>query len=330
VPADLNDTMVFVKVVEAGSFTAAAFAMGLPKTTVSRKIRELEQRLGAQLLHRTTRRLSLTEAGSAYFEHCEKIARTLIEAEAAVGQLQGEPRGTLRITASYSVIVSLIAPLLGEFRTHYPEVRVDLILSHQVLDLVEKEIDVALRMGPLCDSSMVARRLAVLPNHVYASENYLAQHGEPRHPKELRQHLALATRVAQRGRSHAWPMSDGGGLQDFEINPVVVADDPEVLKDALFSGAGLMMATDMIMGRHVAEGLVQPVLPNWVGRCPELSAVFPHGHVQPPKLRAFVNFLLRKLEFRSTVLTPNAFPAKAPARIPSSDAGRPIVLGDQP
>src|ERR1700749_2280405 len=155
--SDLNDTLTFVKVIEGGSFTAAPRELRLPKTTVSRKIRELEQRLGAQLLHRTTRRLGLTEAGTIYFQHCKHVAQALTDAEAAVSQLQGKPRGTLRVTSSYSLMVSLIAPLLGEFRELYPDVNVDLVLSHRTLDLVNEEIDLALRMGTLPDSSLVAR-----------------------------------------------------------------------------------------------------------------------------------------------------------------------------
>ena len=293
--ADLNDTIAFIKVIEGGSFTAAARELRLPKTTVSRRIRDLEQRLGAQLLHRTTRRLSLTEAGSVYFQQCRQVPQTLADAEASVGQLQGRPRGTLRVTSSYSLMLSLVGPLLAEFRLLYPEVQIDLALSHRTLDLIEDQIDVALRMGPLVDSAMVARRLAVLPNRIYASPAYLAKHGEPAHPFELQRHFALVTRVARRGGGYAWPMTRDGVTESYEITPVIEADDPEVLKAPLFAGAGLMMATDMIMARHAAEGLVRPILPDWLGRCPELHALFPRGHVQPPKLRAFVDFMAQRL-----------------------------------
>lgn len=292
---DLNDTLAFVKVIEAGSFTAAARDLNLPKTTLSRRIRELEERLGAQLLHRTTRRLSLTEAGSVYYEQCRHIAQTLADAEASVSQLQGRPRGTLRVTSSHSLMLSLIGPLLAGFREQFPEVTIDLVLSHRTIDLVEQHVDLALHMGPLVESGMVARRLAVLPNRVYASPAYLEKHGEPTHPFELQRHFALVTRVARRGGGYAWPMSKDGTTESYEVTPVIEADDPEVLKAPLFAGAGLMMATDMIMARHAAEGLVRPVLPGWLGRCPELHAVFPRGHVQPPKLRVFVDFLVRQL-----------------------------------
>src|SRR4029079_3485274 len=137
---DLNDTLVFVKVVEHGSFISAARALRLPKTTVSRKIQDLETRLGAQLLHRTTRKLGLTEAGNVYFEHSQRIARELEDAESAVGQLQGGPRGWRSITARYSLGITWIAPLLGEFHARYPEVRVEMLLNNESLDLISKEI----------------------------------------------------------------------------------------------------------------------------------------------------------------------------------------------
>jgi DNA-binding transcriptional LysR family regulator len=292
----LDDTLAFVKVVQAGSFTAAARSLGLPKATVSRKVQDLEQRLGAQLLHRTTRRVGLTEAGAIYFQYCESIAHILTEAEIAISQMQGEPRGWLRITSSHSLSVSLLSPLISDFRSAYPGVLIDLILTHETLDLIAKEIDVALRLGPLPDSSMTARKLAVLPNRIYASRDYLAQHGEPAHPDELRRHWALATRVAQRSRGFAWPMSDGGELQDYEINPVIVADDPDVLIQLLLAGQGLMMVTDLLVKPYLAKDLIQPVLAGWTGRRPELHAVFPQGRVQSPKLRVFVDFLLKRLK----------------------------------
>jgi DNA-binding transcriptional LysR family regulator len=292
---ELSDTLIFVKVVQTGSFTAAARALGLPKASVSRIVRDLEQRLGAQLLHRTTRRIGLTEAGSVYYQYCEPIAETLTEAELAVSQMQGKPRGWLRITCSYSLSISLISPLLSEFRSRYPEVSIDLVLSHEPLDLIARGIDVALRMGPLPDSSMSARRLAIFPNRIYASSTYLDRHGEPSHPRELQEHMALATRVARRHNGFAWPMTDGGDLKDYAITPVVVADDPDALISPLLAGQGLMIATDALVQPYVHAGQIQPVLSRWSGRNPELHAVFPRGRAQPPKLRAFLDFLLERL-----------------------------------
>src|SRR3546814_776003 len=206
---DLNDTLVFVKVVELGSFTAAARTLHLPKTTVSRKVHELEERLGAQLLHRTTRKLGLTEAGNIYFKHCQRIARDLDEAESAVGELQGGPRGWLRVTATHAVGNFWIAPLLGEFHARHPEVRVELLLSNDNLDIIAGEIDVAMRVGTLADSNLAARRLSVLHTAVYATPSYVERFGEPLHPDDLVHHRALAQTNHRSASTFAWTLGDG-------------------------------------------------------------------------------------------------------------------------
>ena len=295
---DLNDTLIFVKVVEHGSFISAARSLRLPKTTVSRKVQELETRLGAQLLHRTTRKLGLTEAGNIYFEHCQRIARELDEAESAVGQLQSGPRGWLRFTAPYSLGIDKIAPLLGEFRTRHPEVRVELLLSNEPLDLIDKEIDVALRVGHLPDSNLVARRLAVFRTQVFASAEYIARHGEPLHPDDLQHHATLAMQKSRRnGNGFAWPLSDGERTIDYRIDPVMVANDYGALKGALLCGEGLMLAADVMMKPLAEHGYVQRVLAGWTGPEYEFNAVFPRGMVQSPKVRAFVDFLVERLNF---------------------------------
>ncbi|MBB1089645.1 LysR family transcriptional regulator [Lysobacter sp. SG-8] len=293
---DLNDTLIFVKVVEAGSFIGAARALRLPKTSVSRKVQELEERLGAQLLHRTTRKLGLTEAGNVYYEHCQRIARELDEAESAVGQLQAGPRGWLRVTAPYSMGIDRIAPLLGEFHARHPEVRVEMVLSNDTVDLVGKEIDVALRVGSLPDSNLVARRLAVLGTQVYASPHYIERHGEPLHPDELRHHRTLAMPKNRRNaHRYVWTLGDGDGLSEFEIDPIMVANDPAALRGALLCGEAMMMAADVMVRPHVEQGYLKRVLAGWSGPDYEFNAVFPRGHVQSPKVRAFVDFLVDRV-----------------------------------
>lgn len=296
---DLNDTLVFVKVVEHGSFISAARALRLPKTTVSRKVQDLETRLGAQLLHRTTRKLGLTEAGNIYFEHCQRIARELDEAESAVGQLQGGPRGWLRFTAPYSIGIDKIAPLLGEFHARHPEVRVEMVLSNESLDLIDKEIDVALRIGSLPDSNLVARRLAVFRTQVYASTHYLERHGEPQHPDDLLHHRALAMQKARRNGGYVWTLNDGSRDVDYAVSPILVANDPGALKGALLCGEGLMLAADVMVKPYAEQGYVQRVLAGWTGPQHEFNAVFPRGQVQSPKIRAFVDFLVERINFEA-------------------------------
>lgn len=294
---DLNDTLIFVKVVEHGSFTAAARALALPKTTVSRKVQELEERLGAQLLNRTTRRLGLTEAGTVYYEHGERITRELEEAESAVGQLQAGPRGWLRVTATYSVGVPWIAPLLGEFHARHPEIRVDMHLTSEQVDLISTETDVALRVGALPDSSLSARRLATLRTQLYASPHYVKRHGELLHPDDLQHHRMLAMSKHRRGNRYVLPLSDGSGLVEYPIHPIMVANDPAALTGAMICGEGLMLTMDVGVKPLIEKGVVQRVLAGWVGPELELNAVFNRGLVMSPKVRAFVDFLVERLDF---------------------------------
>lgn len=311
---DLNDTLIFVKVIEHGSFISAARALRLPKTTVSRKVQDLETRLGAQLLHRTTRKLGLTEAGTIYFEHCQRIARELDEAESAVGQLQGGPRGWLRFTAPYSVGITWIAPLLGQFHALHPEVRLEMLLSNDSLDLIDKEIDVGLRVGNLPDSNLVARRLAVFRTQVYASPIYIARHGEPRHPDDLQHHRTLAMQKSRRNGDYVWTLGDGERSNDYRIDPVLVANDPGALTGALLCGEALMLASDVTVKAYAEQGYVQRVLAGWTGPELDFNAVFPRGRVQSPKVRAFVDFLVERLNFDADymhVLCPNRHPGKS-------------------
>jgi DNA-binding transcriptional LysR family regulator len=295
---DLNDTLIFAKVVEHGSFISAARALRLPKTTVSRKVQELESRLGAQLLHRTTRKLGLTEAGNIYFEHSQRIARELDDAESAIGQLQGGPRGWLRVTAPYSFAISRITPLFGEFQARYPEVRVEMVLTNDTLDLIDKEIDVALRVGPLQDNNLVARRLAVIRSQVYASPRYLERHGEPVHPDDVQHHRTLGmNKYGSNNNGYWWPLNDGSQTTDFRINPVLVANDPAALHPALISGEGLMLTSDVMVKAYAEQGYIRRVLAGWTGPSVELNAVFPRGHGKSPKVRAFVDFLIERVKF---------------------------------
>lgn len=306
---DLNDTLVFVKVVELGSFTAAAKALRLPNTTVSRKVQDLEVRLGAQLLHRTTRKLGLTEAGSVYFEHCQRIARDLDQAESAVGELQSGPRGWLRITTTYALGTTWLAPLLGEFHARHPQVRVELLLSNEHLDIIAGEIDVALRVGTLADSNLVARRLNVLRTAVYTTPSYIERFGEPLHPDDLIQHRALTVHKSR----NAWTLSDSSGKpREFPIDPIVIANDPSALRAAMLAGAGIMLTTDAWVRAYVEQGQVQRVLTSWRGLDVDLHALFPHGQVQSPKVRAFINFLVERLNIEEDYTQVNSIPAIAP------------------
>jgi len=293
---DFNDTFVFVKVVEHGSFTAASKNLGLPKTTVSRRVQQLEQRLGAPLLKRTTRRIGLTEAGTLYFDHSRRMVQEIEAAEAAVNQLHGAPRGWLRVTLPYSLAINGVAPMLPEFFARYPEVRVELVMSNEHLDLVASEIDLALRVGPLVDSSLVARKLCGYSSHVYASTTYLERYGAPLVPEDLRHHRALAMPVHRQGGRFSWHLRNAATERDFAIDPVLVGNDPASLLAPLLAGSGLALMPDGYSDDSVDDaGALVPLMPDWHGPGAELFAVYPAGRAPAPKLRAFVDFVVERL-----------------------------------
>lgn len=289
---DLNDTLVFDCVVRLGSFTAAAHALQIPKTTVSRRVRELEQAIGVQLLRRTTRQLSLTEAGAVYYEQCKTIADTLEHAERAVHQLRDGPRGWLRVAVPFSFGVSWFAPLLADFRQAYPEIRLEILASHVPMDLVSEEIDVALRLGTLPDSSLIARRLASFPTSIYAAPEYLARHGTPPTPEELVHHQTLTLYQARRDVGYVWPLRrEGARLRDYRVEPSILANDPALLHDALLAGEGLSLAMDQSMKADVQAGRLIRVLPEWIGPPQDLNAVTAREHLPSPKVTALVSYL---------------------------------------
>ncbi|WP_095920392.1 LysR family transcriptional regulator [Pseudomonas sp. QTF5] len=289
---DLNDTMVFVHVVRLGSFTAAAHALQTPKTTVSRRVRELEQAIGVQLLRRTTRQLSLTEAGAVYFDQCKEIAATLEHAERAVHQLRDGPRGWLRVTVPYSFGISWFSPLISGFRQAYPEIQLEILASHVPLDLVGEEIDVALRLGVLPDSSLVARRLASYATGIYAAPQYIEHHGQPATPDALIEHRTLVLHQARRDAGYVWPLRQAGAkLRNYLVEPSIIANDPALLRDALCAGEGLSLGMDHSMQADVEAGRLYRVLPEWIGPPQDLNAVTAREHLPSPKVTAFIGFL---------------------------------------
>lgn len=291
---DLNDALIFARVVEQGSFTAASRLLSIPKTTVSRKVQALELRLGARLLNRTTRKLSLTEAGSVYYDYCSRIVQDMDEAESAVQQLEGNPRGWLRVTAPFTMCTEFTSALVRDFRELYPAVKIELVLSNDRLDLVAHQIDVALRVGELPDSSLVARRLASYRSFVYASDSYIARHGEPQTPAELARHPALAKSKDQRGQRYIWELHNGEHREEIEIDPVAIANDPFVLRGLLVEGHGVMLTSEIVACLGPEERQLRRILPEWEGPEVEFNAVFPGGRLISPKVRTFVDFVVER------------------------------------
>jgi DNA-binding transcriptional LysR family regulator len=282
---DLNDVVVFAKVVQTGSFTRAARELKLPKSTVSRKVSELEARLGARLLQRTTRSLSVTDAGRAFHEHASRIVGELEAGAAAVQELEEAPRGHLRVTAPINF--GVFASVLSSFVKRYPGVDVELVCSDRMVDLVEEQFDVAIRASRLKDSALVARPLGVLRSVVVASPAYVAKNGEPRKPKDLVEHACLMFGGGP-DRGH-FRLNRKGKEEVVTIDGTIVTNDFEILHEAARDGLGVAMLPFPRIAGDLEAGLLLRLLPEWSTAAYPIHAVYPSTRHLSPKVRAFVD-----------------------------------------
>ncbi|MCE3263994.1 MAG: LysR family transcriptional regulator [Pseudoduganella sp.] len=278
------------RVVELGSFTAAADALGISHTVVSRQVRQLEEHLGAQLLNRTTRRFALTDAGRDYYDAARQVLDTLDQAERNVGRHQAEPTGTLRINAPMAFGTLEVAQWLPGFMARYPGVQVDLVCNDRMVDLIEEGFDVALRLARgLPDSTLVARRLAASQVVLAASPAYLRQHGAPATPAELAQHNCLVYTAA--ARAHEWTLlGPDGSEHTVAVRGTLQANTNIALRAAAVAGAGIANAAAFILRDELASGALVEVLPGYTPKPRELYALYPQNRHLSPKVRAFVDY----------------------------------------
>jgi DNA-binding transcriptional LysR family regulator len=290
----LTSLAVFVKVVDSQGFAAAAREIGLSPAMASKHIQALEERLGARLLNRTTRRLSLTEAGRSYYERCRRILAELDEADRAVDELQETPRGLLRINAPLSFGTRHIGPAVADYLTACPEVALEVALDDRVVDLLEEGADLALRIGQLADSSLIARRLTPIRLVLCAAPDYLARRGTPLRPRDLAQHECLD--YAYAATPGEWQfLGPGGQRETVRITGRLVANNGDVLRCAALAGAGIALGPSFILGEDVAAGRLVPLLrPGFEPPESALYAVYPHGRFVSAKLRSFIDFLVAR------------------------------------
>ena len=286
---DLNELLVFTRVVQAGSFTAAARRLKMPKSSVSRKVSDLEERIGARLLHRTTRKLGLTDAGRIYFERAAPIISDIEQVDQAVGEFQAAPRGLLRVTAPLSF--GLIGPMVASFLDRYPDVRIELVCSDRVVNLVEEGFDVAIRAGHLVDSTLIARRLGAMKRVLVASPGYLKTHGRPKSPAELGKHPCITF-----GSSPAptlWTLHSGEKKIDVRVPARLSANDMDLMLDAALAGIGVAWLPEHLLLGDLARGRLGRVLADWTSPETPVHAVYPSARHLSTKVSAFVE-LLRK------------------------------------
>jgi DNA-binding transcriptional LysR family regulator len=286
----LPDIAVFVKVVELSSFTAAAEALEMSQPVVSKSVTRLEEKLGARLLNRTTRKLSLTEAGSALYQRAAQALAQIEDAELEVARFQTEPRGTLRVSAPMSFSILHMGTPLVEFAKRYPGVTIDFQLDDRTVDLVQEGFDLAIRIGRLDDSSLIARRIAPCGTVVCASPAYLAKRGTPQVPSDLLEHDCLVYTNLRSPRE--WRFIDAAGeLHVVPVNGPLHSNNGLVERDAAVAGAGIVSLPTFYMGDQLRSGALVPILCKF--RPPEIAAyaVYPQQRKPLPKVRAFIDFL---------------------------------------
>ncbi|HEX5639178.1 MAG TPA: LysR family transcriptional regulator [Burkholderiaceae bacterium] len=280
----------FVRVVEAGSFVAAADRLGISTSSLSRMVADLEQHLGTRLLHRTTRRLSLTESGQAYYERCVTLLADVAEAEAVAGQSAAQARGTVRLTCSYSMAEQTVAPAIAVFVERHPAVKFELIVSDRIVDLVEEGFDLAIRVGSVGSDRLVARRLGSMRLVLCAAPAYLERHGAPTSPGELSQHNALT--YAYSASPRVWRFTDAAGtVHDVRVTGNLHANSGDALRAAAIAGLGILYEPDFLLGSALRAGQLVRLLPDYTGAGGEIWAVYPSRRHLSLKVRLFVEHI---------------------------------------
>jgi DNA-binding transcriptional LysR family regulator len=283
---DLNDTLFFVRVAQAGSFSAAARLLGMPVSTLSVRVSRLEQRLGVTLLQRTTRRLNLTEAGQAYLQQAARGLEEIAQAEAQIDAGRHEAQGLLRITLPIDMGDESLLGILTGYRERHPGVSVELVFSDARLDLVAHGLDLALRAGELADSSLVARQIGEARWAPFAHPDYLQHAPALRQPKDLSQHATLC--FSPLGRE-SWTLVRGRNRVSVPLQSAFAANDMRLIRQLALNGQGVALLPDYVCRRDVDHGQLVPLLPGWHARTDPIHLVYPSQRYVPAKLRHFID-----------------------------------------
>ncbi len=288
----LQAMQLFARVVETGSYTAAAEQLEISRALASKLVQALEDQLGVRLLHRTTRRLSLTEAGQNYYQRVAEILAQLAEAEAEAAELQVEPRGRLRVSAPMSFSILHLGAALADFQRKYPRVELELNLNDRVVDLVEDGFDLAIRIGRLADSSLVARRLAGSQIVAVAAPAYLAWHGMQSHPDDLANHNCLDYTLSP--RRDEWQFARGEERVNVRVRGNLHVNNGDMIALAAAQGLGVALSPAFIVHDALRRGDLVRVLPEW--QLPDIGvyAVYPAGRSLPAKTRSLIDFLAER------------------------------------
>ncbi len=286
---------LFVRIVETGSFSAVAREMDTTQPTVSKQLSGLEHKLKTRLLNRSTRQLSLTEAGSEYYEACKRILDQVHEAEGNVGRLQGLLAGLLKVNTSIALGQMYVGPLTLKFQKLHPGMEIDLSLVDRFVDVVEEGVDVAIRVGRLNDSSLVARRLGKTRRVAVATPAYLRKHGTPRTPAELANHNCLLYAYLSTGNEWMFQGPDGNEIR-VKVSGNFRANNGEAIRQAVLADLGIAVAPEWIALNDLESGAIKSILTNYAPTLMDIHAVYPSGRHLSAKVRAYVDFLQQEFQ----------------------------------
>ncbi|MDX2370629.1 MAG: LysR family transcriptional regulator [Colwellia sp.] len=293
---DLNDMMLFIAVIDAGSFTRAADRLNIPKANLSRKISRLEQQLGVTLLERTTRSQHITEAGSHYLAHCRLISQELDLAEASISQSLKEVKGQLRIGVSVGMGHQIIKPVLGQFMLENSAINLQLNLLNSRVDLIEEGYDLVIRIGELADSRLIAKRLGKVARKIYASPEYVKKHGEIKSIGDLSQVDFLLMSSIQ--HTELLLLTSKEMQYELRIKPRMLIDDFLILKQMIIEGLGVAIIPDYMCEHELANGKLVQVLPNWGMPDVDVYALYPKHRLNLPKVKVFLDFIQKVFKER--------------------------------
>ncbi len=290
---DFNEINIFIKVVEAGSFVGGGKLLGIPSTTVSRKVQQLEDSLGVRLLHRSTRKLSLTDQGLLYFQQCQQHLMGIEEANLVVTQSQKQPKGTLRITSPLDFATLYAQPWINEFLAKYPEVKIELKVTDHQVDLIEERIDIAFRSGVLKDSNLVARRIGPKQSVCCASPDYLAQYGEPVHPRELTQHLCILWGNILQNQN--WQFKEMDQVLDIPVNGRYATDANHLLIKAAVAGLGIARVPLPLVKPYLESKSLNLILTDYEMPAGNMYIIYQSHKYLTQNIRLFVDHVIDQI-----------------------------------
>ena len=288
-----SEMAAFVRVVDAKGFSAAAPALGLTPSAVSKLVSRLETRLGVRLLQRTTRALHLTEEGEAFFEQARRIVDEIETLESRIADRRGKPQGLLKVTTSLAFATHQLTPVLAEFLARHPAIQFALLPTDRVVDMVEEGVDIAIRIGRLADTSFMARRIGEDKRVICASPEYLARHGAPRRPEDLLRHQCILAR--ERAYLNRWAFRIEGEIREIEVTGRLAVDEGDAQMQLALQGIGIVRLTRLTVAQAVRAGRLVSLLPDFSAeQALPINAVYPHRRHLAPKVPAFVDFLIEK------------------------------------